>query len=251
MIKHVTSVQHPIVKHLVKLRQNRDYRYDQQSVLIEGVKLVREVSSHLHLKTLLVQDETLVPKGVKADEILVVSESVMNKISGVHTPEGIIAEVAMPKSSTLKGKRILAFDGVSDPGNIGALLRTAIALGWDGVFILEDSCDPFNEKAIRAARGATFRLPLAWGNWDQLQQVINDNQLEPILADLQGENLDGFDAKKGVLLVLGNEGHGPTSHAKEICRPVTIPMPGEMESLNVSIAGAIIMYTLRKDKKGK
>jgi TrmH family RNA methyltransferase len=228
------------------LRQNRDYRYDHQSLVIEGVKLVREVGGHLRLKTLLVQDETLIPKGVKADETLVVTEAIMNKISGLHSPEGIIAEVAMPAPSKLKGKRILAFDGVSDPGNVGALLRTALALGWDGAFILEDSCDPFNEKAIRSARGATFKLPLAWGNWEQLQMLIKDNQLSPIVADLEGESLDTFKSKKGVLLVLGNEGHGPTSHAKELCKPVTIPMPGEMESLNVSIAGAIMMYTLGK-----
>ena len=87
----------------------------------------------------------------------------MKKISGMQTPEGLVVEIEMPKPAPLEGlKYLLALDGVSDPGNVGALLRTALALGWQGIFILDESCDPFNDKALRSARGATFRLPLAW-----------------------------------------------------------------------------------------
>lgn len=246
MVKRIASVQHELVKHLVKLRQNHDYRIDHQRLVIDGIKPVKEVCGKIKAKTLIALDETLIPKGVKAEEVILVNEDVMKKISGMQSPEGLVAEIGMPKPANLKGKnRIVVLDGVSDPGNVGTLLRTALAMGWDGAFIIEESCDPFNEKAIRAARGATFRLPLAWGKWDHIEKLVKENKLEPLVADLGGVSLEDVKAKGGILLVLGNEAHGPSPKAKSLCKPVTIPMSGDMESLNVSIAGGIMMYVLK------
>lgn len=247
MLRQVTSAQHPIVKHLVKLRHNRDYRYEHHSLVIEGVKLVGEMGRDTHFRCVVVRDETLLPKGIKADDVLVVSDSVMEKISCLHTPEGIVAEIDMPQPKAMKGlKYLIGLDGVADPGNLGTLLRSALALGWEGAFILENSCDPFNEKALRAALGATFRLPLAWGNWEQLKQLIKSNKLTPIVADLHGEPLGTAEVKGARLLVLGNEARGISEEAKTVCKAVTIPMSGQMESLNVSVAGGIMMHALGK-----
>lgn len=245
MVKRIASVQHELVKHLVKLRKNHDYRVDHQTLIVDGIKPVNEICGKMKAKTLVAWDETLIPSGAKADEVVLVNENVMKKISGMQNPEGLIAEIPMPKPASFKGKlHIIVLDGVSDPGNVGTLLRTALALGWDGAFIVEESCDPFNEKAIRAARGATFRLPLAWGKWEQIEKLVKENKLEPLVADLEGAPLGDIKAKGGVLLVLGNEAHGPSKEAKKLCRPVSIPMGGDMESLNVSVAGGIMMYAL-------
>lgn len=246
-MRHITSVQHPIIKHLVKLRENRNYRYDQQSLLIEGMTLVTEMRSTQQFKLIAARDEMLIPLGAKAEEIIIVNESVMQKISGVQTPEGIVAEIAMPQPASLVNKKyIIAFDGLSDPGNVGTLLRSALAFGWEGAFFIEGSCDPFNDKAMRSARGATFRLPLAWGNWNQLQQLILTNGLIPFVADMMGCELAEAPKAEQILLVLGNEARGPSSMAKELCRPLTIKMIGDMESLNVGVAGSIMMYSLLK-----
>lgn len=249
-MRHITSVQHPIVKHLVKLRQNRDYRYDQQSVLIEGITLVTEMRSHKQYKRIVVLDELLIPLGVQAEDILIVNDSVMKKISGVQTPEGIIAEIAMPQPVPLEGKRyIIVFDGLNDPGNMGTLLRSALALGWEGAFILEGSCDPFNDKALRASRGATFRLPLAWGSWDDLKRLIEVNRLTPFVADLGGRDLADVAAADNILLILGNEARGASETARQVGQALTIAMPGDMESLNVGVAGSIMMYALRPNER--
>lgn len=246
MVKKVTSLQHPVVKHLVKLRQNRDYRYEYQTLVLEGNKIIEEVCQKSPAKTLLAYDETQIPKGVCADEILIVNEAIMHKISGMQTPEGLIAEIAMPQSASLKGlKSIVAFDGITDPGNEGTLIRTALALGWQGVFIVDNCCDPFNEKTLRAARGATFRLPMAMGTWNDLKKLTEDNKLMPFVADIEGESVEKVSIPNGVLLVLSSEAHGVSREAAQICKKVTIPMPGEMESLNVSIAGGILMYVIR------
>lgn len=246
MVREITSLQHPMVKHFVRLRQNRDYRDDHQSVVIMGDKMIHEVCSRHHTKNLMVYDPTFIPNGVSADEVLIVNEAVMQKATGMTSSEGMIAEVAMPKQSSLTGmRRIIVCDAISDPGNLGSLLRSALALGWQGVFILSNSCDPFNDKALRAAKGATFRLPMAMGSWETLEQLIQQDRLQPIVADIQGSALDTISKQERVLLVMSNEAHGISEEAKRLCQKVTIPMSGEMESLNVAAAGAIFMYALR------
>lgn len=246
MNRQITSVENSLVKHLVKLRQNTDYRYDHQSIVIEGAKTIKEVSQTHPIKTLLVYDESFLPKNVKASQVYIVNEAVMKKVSGVPTPEGIVAEMAMPKPASLSGKKyILVLDGISDPGNLGTILRTALALGWEGVFVINESCDPFNEKTLRASRGATFRLPIAQGSWAEVKKLIKENDLQPLVADLKGMDFTEVKPKNGVLLVLSNEAHGPSLDAVKICQKIFIPMPGKMESLNVSIAGGILMHALR------
>lgn len=248
-MKRITSSNHPLVKHLVKLRQNRDYRYEHQSVVVEGIKPVEELCRHTRFKILATYNEAMIPLGAEIDELLIVNDTVMKKISTMQTPEGIVAEIPMPQPASLKGMGfILALDGVSDPGNVGAILRTALALGWEGAFILNESCDPFNDKAIRAARGATFRLPLAWGNIDQLKMLVKENNLTPLVADIEGQNLSDI-APSPILLVMGNEAHGPSQEIKDFCQPATIAMPGSMESLNVAVAAGIMMYALRPGSK--
>ncbi|MEI8365212.1 MAG: RNA methyltransferase [Parachlamydiaceae bacterium] len=246
-MKRLTSTQHPLVKHLVKLRQNRDYRYEHKSLVIEGIKPVEEIVRHNRLKTIIVYNEASIPLGAEADEIVEVNEAVMRKISGMENPEGLIVEIAMPQPSSLKdAHHVIVLDGINDPGNLGTLLRSALALGWDGAFILGDCCDPFNEKALRAARGATFRLPLGWGDWTSLKKMTEANGLTPLVADVNGIEVTQVKKQDRILLIMGNESHGASKEAKAFGQSVSISMPGAMESLNVAVAGGILMYALRQ-----
>lgn len=247
MTKEISSLQHPLVKHLVRLRQNHDYRDEHQTVFVEGIKLIQELSQSHHIKTLCATDACLIPENVKTDDAYVVSSAIMQKITSLQNPEGLIAEMEMPQMASLKGMRyIIACDGINDPGNLGTILRSALALGWEGAFLVNNGCDPFNDKALRAAKGATFRMPLAQGSWNDLETLIAENNLCPLAADINGTKLDKFSSDKGLLLVLSNEAHGLSPEASQHCQRITIPMPGQMESLNVAAAGAILMYTLKK-----
>lgn len=247
MLSKITSLQNPLVKHLVKLRQNRDYRYEHQSVLLVGIKQIQEVCRDYPTKCLLTVSEQILPKGLKTKNVFLVDEAVMKKITGLQNPEGLAAEVPMPKPLLLKRvKRLVAFEKLNDPGNLGTLIRTALALGWDGIFVIDESCDPYNEKALRASKGAIFRIPIGFGGWKDLEKIIKNNGLKPLAADMHGVSMDELYITNGVLLVLGNEAHGISTEAKAICQPVTIPMSGKMESLNVAIAGGIFMYFLNK-----
>lgn len=245
-MKEISSLQHPLFKHLVKLRQNTDYRYDHHAIVIEGKNMIAEAADLLTFKTILTSSPDLIPKGIKADEIILTTPAVIQKVSGLQAPEGILAEVPMPKSANFKGKKhLVALDGVNDPGNLGTILRTALALGWEGIFFLDESCDPYNEKALRASRGAVFKLPMMYGNWKDLQKIVNENKLSAYVADTHGTPFDQISSAEKILLVLGNEAHGPSKESLSACTAITIPMSGKMESLNVSVAAGILLYTLR------
>lgn len=246
MNKQIASLQHPYIKHLVHLRQNSDYRYEHKSVMIEGSKMIREVAALSPVKTLIACDEWLIPSDVQAHEKIIVTEGIMKKISGMQSPEGLLAEIPMPAFSTLQQARyIVALDNINDPGNLGAILRTALAFGWEGVFLIGQGCDPFNEKALRAARGATFRMPVRRGSWQEFDALASSIGATPMAADLDGEPLHGVQSLSACMLVLGNEARGLSPDALCRCKKITLPMSGAMESLNVAVAGGILMYLLR------
>ncbi len=248
-MKEIKSSQNPLVKHLVRLRKERKYREECNTVLVEGKKLVGELLNERAAKSVLFTDPSLLPQGIMGDNCFLATQEVIKKISGSQTPEGIVAEIAKPSEGNFeKAAFLLALDGVSDPGNLGTLLRTALALGWDGAFILDNCCDPYNDKALRAAKGATFKLPLRQGNWELLDNIRENCRLEAFAADMGGQDAASVKLKHGVLLVLGSEGQGLSGETLKRCKTVSVPMPGGAESLNVSIAGGILMYLIKNQK---
>ena len=131
-----------------------------------------------------------------------------------------------------------------------------MALGWDACFLLPGCCDPFNDKALKAGRGAAFKLPIDEGNWEQLQQVLQKHDMQcygagpsqqasASTAALSPEQDMGA-VSRPLCVVLGNEGQGLSDTAKQHTTPLAIPMTGPMDSLNVSQAGAILMFALSK-----
>ncbi len=245
--KLLTSLQHSLVKHLVKLRVDKTYRHENQTIVLEGIKAIQELASRA--VRILYTDAYASLASQLPGEKWQITEAILRKISGLLSPEGMLAEIRMPSFVSLnQAKQVLAMDEISDPGNMGTLLRTALALGWETVYFLPGSCDPFNEKVLRAARGAHFQLTLSKGTAEQLHQWTKREKVQSLVADIQGEKLENIPASSRRLLVLGNEAHGASTLIKQFCHPVTIPMPGKMESLNVAIAGGILLYVLPKCK---
>lgn len=238
----IASLQHPLVKHLVKLRTDSDYRHVHKALMLEGLKPIQEASGIIKLFYTPAY-APFVPS--ISGEKWQVTEAVLDKMSGMKSPEGIVAEIQMPSWKSLDHtKQVLALDGISDPGNMGTLLRTALAFGWDMVYILPGSCDPFNEKVLRAARGAHFKLALGRGTAEQLQQWVETNNVQALVADLKGTSPEDIPRASQRVLVMGNEAHGPSTPIRLFCKPVAISMSAEIESLNVAIAGGILLYLL-------
>lgn len=281
-VKSITSTSNPFVKHCLKLRQSSSYRHSHRSALVVGTTPIWEIcmfQDSVQKKTtgidcLLLHEKAEIPKGLEdlSTRIVCVSSVVMKKLSGMQSTESIeaIALMRIPSSfvdlSDQKDadchswfpsqQRILVLDGIQDPGNLGTLLRSAIAFKWSGVFLLPGCCDPFNEKALRASRGASFQLPVVSGDWIHLKALQDAFQMTMLAGHPahNGEQKSVSTLSQAFVnclidvplcLVLGSEGHGLSETSYSTCELVSIPMAGGWESLNVSVAGGIFLYMLQ------
>lgn len=239
LTKNLSSVQNPLVKHCVRLRTNKKYREQKNEVLLVGKKEILEVCRKIEPKHvfLLEHDSSRIK-----NKIFCTGE-VLKKLSGLKTPD-VCALFPMPIKEDFKLKQaLLIIDGLQDPGNLGTLIRSGLALGFDGV-VLRGSVDPFNDKALRSAKGATFFLPIVSMNEEEC--VLLSKQMNIYVADLKGENCQEVHFKKPFALVLGHETKGPGAWTDCFCR-VTISISKNSDSLNVASAGAILMYEMGKN----
>lgn len=235
------SPSNPLIRHFVRLRDERSYRVSSCSFLVEGRKMVAEALARGQVKVVLATEDVGLPSGVTAH---LVTPALMKKISSQTHPEGVIAEVAFSPVKELHNERyLLVLDNIQDPGNVGSLIRTALALGWEAVILLPGSADPFSPKALAAAKGASLRLPLITMTAEELQAYARQKKLSLVAADMGG----ALQMPSGPLaLILGNEGQGLSSAILALNpMKIAIPLGGDMESLNVAAAGAILLHTLR------
>lgn len=227
----ISSLQHDIVKHAVRLRKERSERYASQQILLLGSKIVGE---HAHVHTLF----SLSEDGPTADNRYIVTDSILEKIAAF--PTDMAAIVSMPKPSSPDGNRILALDGIQDPGNLGTLFRTATALGFSHMLLLPTTCDPFNEKAIQSGRGTQLTMPYSFSTAEDMLLLPHTKYA----AEMNGMSIHDIIPDKQLLLVMGNEGHGVTDSIRKAATPVTIPIH-QTDSLNVAVAAGILMHHLR------
>lgn len=208
--------------------------------------MIDELSAKFPMKNL-VSTHTLSANPRASETATRVSSKILQKMSGVVSPDGYIAEFALPSFSKLTSlSKILILDQIQDPGNVGTLLRSALGFGFDGVYFIEGSADPFNEKALRAAKGATFHIPIGKGSWeDFFKDVQPSSSYKLYRADLNGIDIQKAKIERPFALILGNEGQGISPLAKAASTPLTIPISSHSESLNVAVAGSVCMYVMR------
>lgn len=239
--RRITSPQHPLVKKAVRLRQDKALRHQEKRVVVPGFKLAQELAP---VEIFISADPSL---SVDAQEVILTTPEIVEKIVGISQEVPVASLVALPTESKLDSQSsILILEGIADPGNVGTLIRSALAFSWDLVVLLEGTCDPFNDKAIRASKGAVFRQPLLTSSWDLLLPWMKENKTSILVADMKGLSLDQMKVTLPIALVLGNEAKGVSPSARNFGKPITIPMSLKIESLNVSAAGAILMYTLKR-----
>jgi len=234
----ITSLQNERIAELLRLDKKR-HRDETGRFVVEGPHLVLEAVEEGLCETVF----SLADPGYPGVETLLVSEAVMAKIAATYTPQGILAIVRRPRPLPA-GDRILLLDGIQDPGNMGTILRTALAFGFSTV--VADGCvDFYNQKVLRSTQGAVFRLNLIEAplpEWIDAHPSVAVYGTDPH----GGVAVDGIVPPSGPLaLILGNEGAGirPGLLAKTV-RNVFVETDG-VESLNVAIAGAIVMHRLR------
>ena len=179
-------------------------------------------------------------------EVNLVEDSVFNSISNEVTPQGILALVKKPNAMIEKAKNCCLFlDGVSDPANVGAIIRTAVASNYTEIYAYS-SADPYSPKAVRASMSGIFKVKVFTGEREELLDKID---MPIVVADMGGEDAFSADIPLPFCLVIGNEGRGVSDTLREKANyTVKIPMQNGMESLNASVSAGILMYALKKDK---
>lgn len=235
-MKIITSENNPTVKHFIKLRTNSKYRLENRSLIISGEKIVREISQHHKIKTLITTNPT------QENNAVLVSEPILKKITGLLSPDGTAAEFAIPNNKAKEHKRLLVCDDIQDPGNLGTLFRTALAFDFDLVVLLPGCVDPLNDKVIRASKGSVMMLPFQKTSETELFEIKEKFGLTFFTADTKGNPLNISSFNPPFAIILGNEGHGVSKNLKKISQNISLPMKEGVNSLNVSICGSILMY---------
>jgi len=231
----ITSVQNAKIKELEKLN-NAKYRNEVGLFLVEGPHLVKEARN----LGLLVEAYSLkdLPGYTQ------VSDNVMKKICNTKTVVSEVGVVKIPSNKGLSDK-ILILDTIQDPGNMGTIMRSAKAFGFETI-ILSDGCvDIYNDKVIRSSQGAIFKLNFIKGN---LLDIIPTLEGYDVYGTdvVNGISVEEVDKNKKLAVVMGNEGNGVTKEVRNILKKnIYIPLK-ETESLNVGVAASIIMYELNK-----
>ncbi len=243
----LSSGQNRIFKHLKKLKQSA-YRKRSGSFLLEGIKLVDEaLSQGADAMSVYVMES-------KADELsnrykeiagAILSDELFRQLSDQVSPEGVLAEVAIPEFTHKVGDRVLLLDQLNDPGNFGTLIRSAEAFGFRDVLYTKGTVDPYNAKVVRSAMGSILRVNLVACDVEEIPQILGGYRM--ISTAMVGQNV--FDLKtieKPYCLMIGSESHGLSSMLMDLADlKVTIPMEGRVESLNAGVAGSLLMGLFR------
>ena len=263
MPQSITSKENPACKRVVKLSSDASHRKAQGVFVIEGLRLCYDAAlSGVQLREVYFTRQA----GEKysseiecilqnAKESYLTESRVFAKMSDTKSPQGIICVCGAPDLSYESGKidkggSYIALEQISDPANLGAIARTAEALGLSGM-IIQGGCDIWNPKALRASMGAFFRLPVV--KTDDMTGLVGDMRARNMLAlacvaDADAEDIREIgNIKNGIIAVIGNEAAGISPGLAEMCdRRVTIPMNSRAESLNAAAAAAIVMWEIRR-----
>ena len=255
-MKTITSLKNPAVAAARALQTARE-RARAQAFVLDGEHMVGEglTVCPRHIRALFVDEARLdayadlVARAPAAAEVYAVPQHVLGAISQVKTPQGVAAVCGMPamQPPDAMGDRLILLENVQDPGNVGTVLRTLDAAGFDGCILTPGCADPFGPKTLRATMGSVFRVPMC--------QVLSAAEAARQLAAqgyaVIGAALDGDPFySRGALpqklcVLIGNEGAGLSREALQACtHRYRLPMRGGAESLNAAVAAAIFMYEL-------
>ncbi len=269
-IKEITSKDNAIFK-LIKSLKVRKHRIREALFVVEGPKQVVEAeTSRYDLKYLVVRQDRL---GCLKDydlfdrvdryacTVISMDERLFKQISDTENNQGILAVLSYEPLSEKdfmmevpSGSNVLVLDKLQDPGNIGTIIRTAEGAGFKGIILLKGSGDVFSPKSIRAAGGATLRMPVTMINdAAALRRLSCEFSKRLIVTDVEsGLAYYDVDLSENIFLVMGNEGHGVSKEILDMADiRINIPTDGALESLNVATAGAVLMMDSLRQSKNK
>lgn len=250
----ITSKDNPKIKALAALHRRENARRE-GVVFIEGERLCRDaIESGAAIREVVVTEDNQdwASDYARGADVTVVSEKCFEKIASTVHPQGIACVAGQPG---LKGTIPFRGDGrdiycyledIQDPGNLGTIIRTADAFDFTAVIMSPNTCDPFNEKTLRASMGSVWHLPLVTATPEEAFAFFSRKSVTSLAMHLKGEQLDKAEITLPAAYLIGNEGRGLSDDTASRCtKLVKIPMPGRAESLNAAAAASIMGYVLQ------
>lgn len=252
------SKKNPRIQQIQKLQSSARARRKDGLFVVEGVRLAEEILAAVWHPELVLFTEEISDRSQEAVdefqslgiETLPVAPHVMQVASDTQTPQGILAVLPTPEwALPADPSFVLIPDGVRDPGNLGTLLRTALAAGVDTVILPPGNVDAFSPKVVRAGMGAHFNLPIISMDWETIgTRLANLSKFLADSVDGQPHFETGFDVP--LALIIGGEAQGAGETAQKLATScVHIPMPGQTESLNAAVAGSILMFEVVRQRQ--
>ncbi len=251
----ITSRENEKVKNAVAIAASAALRRQEGMFFAETAKLVLDLAAFgaLPLALFYTEEAFCANPGLAAlcGEHFQISGPVAQKLATQKTAAGVYMLAKLPAQQPLtiqKNGRYLVLENVQDPANVGAMLRTAAAMGFSGVFTAGSCADPFSQKALRGSMGAAVKLPI-WGAESAAEtcNILKKNGIETVAAEMNGKiELQDYTPQNGVAVLVGSEGQGLSAGAlSAVDVKVRIPMAAHTESLNAAVAAAIFMWQLR------
>jgi TrmH family RNA methyltransferase len=229
------------------------------AVLVEGVRAVAEaLNAGVDIQFAVAStrleatdDGRALARRLEAHEVVSVDDGELARLSDTETHQGVLVVCTEPSAGLDRIEPsgwYLVLDGIQDPGNAGTLVRAAVAFGVDGVIMLDGTVDPWSPKAVRSSAGMIFRLPVVRAHAAAVIDRLNEVRVPILVADARGEDVEARRHDRGFALVVGNEGAGVRADvAGRAEATVAVRMPGPAESLNVAMAGAILLHALTRE----
>lgn len=243
----ITSAANPVVRGVKKLKDAAERRRT-GLFTIEGVNLIKDLPEHLRVERLFVSDPERAEHAALIERFgaaacCALSDAAMKAVSDTVTPCGVLAVVRIPQERDFVQSNVVVCDGISDPGNLGTILRTCVACGIEDV-VLIGGTDPYAPKAVRASMGAIFRVSIHRCTYERAQELLHGYEIYSL--DMDGENVFSLPrSKKPFALTVGSEAHGISDRMRVASAKIlSLPMVGEIESLNAGIALSVGLYAL-------
>ena len=259
-MKKITSIQNPFIKNILKLQEKARERKSQGLFLIEGKKEIEmALKGNYEITSLLFVADKIDSNFLAyfpTSELIEISQNVYHKVAYRSSTEGTIAvaktkNLSLSKCKLTKNSLILVAEGIEKPGNIGALLRTSDAANIDAFFIASPKSDIYNPNIIRSSVGCIFTNQIAIGTSEEIIVFLKENNVQIFAATLQNSNeYHKENYTKSAAIVVGTEDTGLTEIWRDnATQNINIPMHGQIDSMNVSVAAAIILFEAKRQRK--
>ncbi len=240
---NIDSVNNPRVKNWIKLKEKK-YRDQMGTFLIEGDHILKEA-----LKMDLVEEIIAINDSFEVEGIpyYIVSEAVMKKVTNQVTISPVVAVARKIESKEVYGN-VCILDNIQDPGNLGAIIRSAVAFNIKTIILSNDTVDLYNDKVIRASEGMIFNLNFIKGDLKEIIKDLKNKGYKIYGTDVtSGVDLKNVDFSWKTGIIMGNEGQGMKKELEEYCdNMINIPISNECESLNVAVAASVIFYEINR-----